>query len=194
MENSVYIRPLQLEDALTSYKWRNNAKIWRFTGNKPDRYITPEIETEWLANVLKKENDNRFAICLTENDQYIGNVFFTDITPEQAEIHIFIGEIEHWGKHHAYDAICQIGLYGFEELGLQRIVAKVNKKNLATSSLWSKSGAELVQESYDAEKDRIVTHWIFTREMYEHHPYVLNKRKSQTDLCVIECCLWSRLS
>ena len=65
----ITIRPLCIEDALTSYKWRNNPNIWKYTGNKPDKVITPEIETEWIKKVLKNENERRFAIIA--DGQYI---------------------------------------------------------------------------------------------------------------------------
>lgn len=52
MNDEVYIRPLELKDALVSYKWRNNPRIWRLTGSRPNTFVTPEIETEWLKHVL----------------------------------------------------------------------------------------------------------------------------------------------
>ena len=85
----VYIRPLTLEDAKTSYKWRNNPKVWELTGSKPDKYITEEMETEWLKNVLQRKNEKRFAVCVKDTDQYIGNItskskfVFCIITPSR---------------------------------------------------------------------------------------------------------------
>ena len=40
----IYIRPLRIEDALISYKWRNICEIWALTGSRPDIEITPELE------------------------------------------------------------------------------------------------------------------------------------------------------
>jgi diamine N-acetyltransferase len=180
MSCSIYIRPLKLEDALVSYKWRNNPKIWRFTGNRPDKIITPEIEMEWLSEVLKRENDKRFAICIAENDQYIGNVFFTDINRKEAEIHIFIGEVKFWGRGRAFEALCLIGEYGFESLMLDRIIARINRNNMASVMLAKVVGADQIGEYFDQEKNMILTRWIFTRQMYENHPYVLNKKLRQT--------------
>ena len=37
----VLIRPLEVSDALTSYKWRNDPEIWKYTGSRPDMEITP---------------------------------------------------------------------------------------------------------------------------------------------------------
>ena len=74
MNKEVYIRPLRLEDAQMSYQWRNSPKIWRHTLSKPDRHITVEMEAESLARILARQDEKRFAICLSENRAYIGNI------------------------------------------------------------------------------------------------------------------------
>lgn len=129
MSNHVYIRPLAVEDALVSYRWRNDPKIWRFTGSKPDRYITPEMETAWITSVLQRENEKRFAICLCESGQYIGNVFFTNVTNAECEMHIFIGEIKYWGGDRAYEA-AWLGLeYMLATIGLKQVNMEMHKNN-----------------------------------------------------------------
>ena len=159
--SSVYLRPLEVADALVSYQWRNNAKIWRFTGNRPDKYITPEIETEWLRKVLSRPNEKRFAICLTGSNQYIGNVFLTDITDKEAQLHIFIGDITYWGRDRAYDAIRQLLDYSFNYMNLQCVYSLTRANNLAVQSVIRKLGCAFVGES-----DGDLKH-IFTREMFE---------------------------
>jgi diamine N-acetyltransferase len=101
MNNEVYIRPLRLEDAQMSYQWRNNPKIWRHTLSKPDRHITVEMEAESLARILTREDEKRFAICVSDNGAYIGNIFYTDIRDGEAQLHIFIGEQRLCGKGRA---------------------------------------------------------------------------------------------
>ena len=54
---AIYLRSLK-EDALTSYKWRNNPLIWKLTGSKPDIEITKEIELSWIDKILKKKMKN----------------------------------------------------------------------------------------------------------------------------------------
>lgn len=71
-----------------SYQWRNNPKIWRHTCSKPDRHITVEMESESLARILTREDEKRFAICLSDNGAYIGNIFYTDIRDGEAQLHI----------------------------------------------------------------------------------------------------------
>lgn len=161
MSNSVYIRPLQVEDALTSYQWRNNSKIWRFTGSRPNREITPEIETGWIKTVLARENERRFAICLRENNRYIGNVFFTDIKDGEAQAHIFIGEIQYWGKNRAFEGGWLALEYGFNELQLKQVYIEMHKNN---PGMW---GIKKLRWEPVKEYENGFVKYIFTRTMFE---------------------------
>jgi len=46
--HKVLIRPLQIEDASISWKWRNDPVVWKYTGSKPNIKVTEEIEKRWL--------------------------------------------------------------------------------------------------------------------------------------------------
>lgn len=140
MKTAVYIRPLTLEDAKISCLWRNDADIWKYTGFKPDRYISAEMEEEWLKNKLNNLNEKRFAICLTANDQYIGNIQLLDITEEEACYHIFIGEKSLWGKGISQTATRLILAYAFSELNLENVLLEVNPLNAAACSVYQKTG------------------------------------------------------
>lgn len=174
MNYSVYLRPLKIEDALTSYKWRNNPKIWRFTGNKPDKFITPEMETEWLKKTLERENEIRFAICTTANDTYIGNIFFTDVTATEAQLHIFIGDIDYWGGGRVYDAARLIIEYAFKELKLNYIYNLIKRGNVATLIAAKRLGFQL-----ETELEGDLLKHIFTREMYEAGVHLAYVHKSE---------------
>lgn len=164
--DAVYIRPLKIEDAQVSYQWRNNPKIWRFTGFKPEKPITLEVETEWLAAVLKRENERRFAICLEDNDRYIGNVFLTDLTPTEGILHTFIGEIEFWGKGRAGQAISQLFDFGFKELNLERILTDIHVSNNGSLTLANRLGMEKHSEFFDEKHKVNVIRFQLTRDMY----------------------------
>jgi diamine N-acetyltransferase len=170
MSNNVYIRPLQVEDALTSYQWRNDPKIWRFTGSRPDRYITPEMETAWLISVLKRENEKRFAICLCENDQYIGNVFFTDIKNNECQGHIFIGEVKNWGKGRAFEVGWLALSYMFTNVQLELIYMEMHKNNPGMGGIkrmgWLAAG----------ELENGFVKYVFTRKMFEQRQAIVQAR------------------
>jgi diamine N-acetyltransferase len=143
MSQLTYIRPLVLNDANTSYKWRNNPLIWKFTGSKPHKHITAKTETEWLRKCLASENEKRFAICLNSTDQYVGNIQLTNIDESEAQYHIFIGETDVWGKGIAKEATIQLLKFAFEELGLIRVWLEVNEENLSAISVYRNVGFEV---------------------------------------------------
>jgi diamine N-acetyltransferase len=161
MNFSIYLRPLQIEDALISCHWRNNPRLWRFTGSRPDRHITPEIETEWLADVLQRSDERRFAICVKGNDRYIGNVFLTGITNGQAELHIFIGDTDYWGQGRADQACWLLLEHGFHVLGLEMVYCRINKKNQSSLAVVNR-----MQWQPAGEYNDDLLKFTFTRQMF----------------------------
>jgi diamine N-acetyltransferase len=136
----VRIRPLTIEDARTSWKWRNDPSIWKYTNNKPAQEITIEMEQEWLIKSLAKGNESRFAICLSEEMNYIGNVQLTDITKEDAQFHIFIGEKQYHGMGIGTRATKLILEYAFNVLKLKSIYLYVNLNNIIAIRAYEKNG------------------------------------------------------
>jgi len=133
----IEVVPLRLEHALVSYRWRNDAQVWEFTFSKPDKLITPEIETAWLEGVLKRTNERRYAILC--DGAYIGNVYLTDITARDAQFHIFIGETEYWGKGIA-TTVTRIVLDKAKAMGLKHIWFLMKEKNLSVLVFSKKNG------------------------------------------------------
>lgn len=146
MKYPIYLRPLDLEDAKTSYKWRNNPEIWVYTKHTHNNEITLEIETEWLSEVLKRNDEERFAICLKKNDQYIGNVQLLNITQKEATFHIFIGESEFWGKGIAQAATCSLMKFAFRKMKLDKVILQVNENNLPAITVYKKMGFVITDE------------------------------------------------
>lgn len=136
----IYIRPLRESDALVSWSWRNDPQVWAFTGSKPDCYISEEIELNWIRRVLQEKSSKRFAICVAENNEYIGNVQLTHIEDDTAQFHIFIGNKLYWGKGVSTSATKQILSVARESLELKTIYLEVNKNNLAAIKSYEKNG------------------------------------------------------
>lgn len=140
MKTNVHLRQLRIEDAEISYKWRNNPQIWKYTPYNPGRLITPEIEREWLINVLNCKDQRRFAICVQPDDKYIGNVQLLDINDVEAELHLFIGEPDYWGMGIGEAATTLTLDYAFHILNLSRVKLTVDKDNLTAIRLYKKQG------------------------------------------------------
>jgi len=140
MNENIYLRPLILEDAKTSYKWRNNPEIWKYTFFNPSAPITLEVETAWLEKILNRTDQKRFAICLTESGKYIGNIQLIDIVDREAEFHLFIGEQDYWGKGIGEKATKHILDYGFFTLNLSTMRLDVSIKNEAAIKIYTRQG------------------------------------------------------
>jgi RimJ/RimL family protein N-acetyltransferase len=136
----VTLRPLDEHDAETSFRWRNDARVWQFTGNRPETEITLEIERDWIRNVLARTNEKRFAICIGDAQQYVGNVQLTNITSNDAEFHIFIGEVAAHGKGVGTQATQRILDYARDALGLQQVYLSVHPDNVSAIRAYEKCG------------------------------------------------------
>ncbi|EOR93848.1 GCN5-related N-acetyltransferase [Arcticibacter svalbardensis MN12-7] len=157
MNNLIYLRALHQDDAKTSYAWRNNPLIWEFTKFRAARHITFEIESAWIKNVINKDNEYRFAICMKEDGRYIGNVQLIDLKEHSAEFHLFIGDVSYWGKGIGKEATDLILQYGFINLGLKFIYLQVHRENLPAMSIYKKIGFVVVnntEEFIDMEIQR----------------------------------------
>lgn len=152
MVDNVMIRPLELDDHKISYAWRNDPAIWQFTGSKPNRTITPEIEKEWLAGAIQRPNEKRFAICVGPKKRYVGNVQLTSIGNEEAEYHIFIGEKEYWGKGIAKKASILILEYAFKVLKLTQVFLYVNHDNVTALRMYEKLSFKVVENKNSSIK------------------------------------------
>jgi RimJ/RimL family protein N-acetyltransferase/glycosyltransferase involved in cell wall biosynthesis len=136
---SVLIRPLEVEDAEVSYVWRNDPEIWKFTGNRPDRIITEEIEDSWIRKAIAEPDSCRFAIEV--DGQYVGNIQITNIRDGfDGQYHIFIGEKKFWGKGIAALATFQIIRFAREVLRLKQVYLFVNPLNVIAVRLYEKCG------------------------------------------------------
>lgn len=142
---NVTIRPLVIEDAYTSVKWRNDPEVFKYTGNTYNHKITIESELDWIKRVISTKNEFRCAIIA--DDRYVGNIYLTDITDVNAIYHIFIGDKTYWGKGIAFIASQLILKYAFENLQLQSVNLKVNKNNVKALQLYKKIGFHIIDDS-----------------------------------------------
>lgn len=163
MNLSVYLRPLKSDDAKISYNWRNDSRIWTLTASQPDKYITVELETEWIEDCLRKEDQHRFAICLKDSDQYIGNIYLIDITPVEAHFSgVFIGYPELWNQGIGFRATELLLNYSFIQLQLQKIYGFVLNHHKASLRMLEKLWFDT-----SGQADENFRYVFITKAMYE---------------------------
>ncbi len=143
----VKLEKLNLHHAEISYVWRNNPKIWEYTVNRPDIFITLKSERKWLRKVLSNSNEERFAI--TVKGKYIGNSYLTNIHDRSGTFHIFIGETDYWGKGIAKKATILLLKFAFVKLTLKKVNLRVRKNHSRAIGLYHKLGFKEVSRDQE---------------------------------------------
>ena len=140
MSEEVYLRPLTIDDAAISWRWRNDPSIWRYTGSRPDREVTEEMEREWSAKVIADPSRMNFAICCKADNRYIGNVYIVNMHGEVGELGIFIGESS--ARGHGYGVqVLRLLKEEAKKRGVSKILIDVAKDNIPAIIIYLKSGA-----------------------------------------------------
>lgn len=138
----VFIRPLEENDAYISYRWRNDPGLWKHTGSRPNREITPEIEIEWIREVLQRKDEKRFAICVCREGGpiYVGNIYLTNIQDGSGEFHIFIGDKAYWNRGIGKQATRTLLEYAKSELGLLSVWLEVSSVHTSAIRVYEQCG------------------------------------------------------
>ncbi|NLY92043.1 MAG: GNAT family N-acetyltransferase [Firmicutes bacterium] len=135
----VYLSPINPDDAEIYTKWMNDLKISIPLGNASSLYSLPK-EKEVLEE-LANEGYN-FAIVELTTDRLLGNcsLFELDLIHRRAQLGIFLGEKEDWGKGFGTEAIQLLLEFGFKIIGLHNIMLKVFSFNKRAIEVYRKIG------------------------------------------------------
>lgn len=141
MNFRVYLRALEPEDYKTSVAWRNDEEIAGMVGG-PRYFVSAEREKEWVHDAIFNNDKLVLAICLKENDKYIGNTMLQEIDwiNRSAHVPVLIGDKAEWSKGYATEARMLILKFAFEERGLERIFALVKEDNAGSRKMLEKCG------------------------------------------------------
>lgn len=137
----IYLRALEPQDYLISVKWRNDDEIWNMVGG-PKYFVSSEYEKTWVQKAIFNKDDLVLAICLKENDKYIGNAILSnfDWINRSARSGILIGDKCEWGKGYGTESQMLRLKFAFRERGLERISAYVLESNIGPQKEAEKCG------------------------------------------------------
>lgn len=142
----VQIRKITIQDASISYIWRNDQEIWKTTGRNWNKKVTQNDELEWIKKVINDKSRLTFAICIGENQEYVGNVQLTDIDEIKGVFHIFIGNKNFWGKGIGKEATKLLLEYAEQNLSIKYIFLKVLKTNKKAYNIYKNAGFIFIKE------------------------------------------------
>lgn len=166
---SVYLSPMNIEDAEIYVKWLNDFSVTDGIGTS-DRIVSLESEKEWIS---QNSNQYQFAIVRLEDDKLIGNCGIQEINQSKqcAEVGLFIGDEENRNKGYGQDVLNLLLDYGFNYLNLNNIMLKVFSFNERAISCYKNVGFKEMgrrrQSSYLKGKFYDVVYMDILREEYK---------------------------
>lgn len=145
----VYLSPINSDDAEVFTKWVNDLEISILMSSASSIYSLDK-EKEFLENVSK--NGHSFAIVDIESDKIIGTCGLMNVNHifRKAELGIFIGEKEYWGKGYGTEATELLLDFAFNILNLNSIMLIVNSFNERAIKSYEKCGFKLIGKRREA--------------------------------------------
>ena len=138
----VFLRSIEKSDATLIHRWRSDAEVAALASiAMPMSLAQVEQRTERYAENIGDERYD-FIICLLADERPIGTamLFELDRLNGSAELGIFIGEKEEWGKGYGTDAVNALVDFGFGSLRFERIWLEVWTENPRARRSYEKSG------------------------------------------------------
>lgn len=138
----VYLRPLRKADAVQLVEWarRETEPFW-----SSGRFVATQTAVEqWLQDLGKSEPQGwvRFAVCLRENDEFIGAVGIDRINylHRRAESESEFHHVEYRSKGYGTEAKHLLFDYAFNTLGLHSLQSWVMYTNTRSAAALRKQG------------------------------------------------------
>lgn len=172
--NSIYLRPFMPDDYLIINKWRNDPELQKVTGG-PIRYVSLEIEKEWVLSKMKDNSrDIYWAICMNDDQRMIGYASLNNIDHLNKSADAggtLIGEKDARDGYIIFEVMSIILKYAFEQLNMHRITASCLPEHyMAPHSLYAlgfeKEGTG-VDEIYKNGCYHNVDHYALLRHKYD---------------------------
>ncbi len=140
----VYLRPFERSEAELYRRWRADARPMELAGF-PDPAPASLAEAQKRieeAVAPERTGEYLFAICLIDGERPIGeaSLFRLDFINGNAELGIFIGEPDKWGRGYGTDAVNALVDFGFGQLRLERIGLEVSTTNGRARRAYEKAG------------------------------------------------------
>ncbi|WP_326559182.1 GNAT family N-acetyltransferase [Micromonospora sp. NBC_01796] len=139
--NLVKLRAMEPSDAEALWRWNHDPEVMRWMDDGYAQTLTRV--TTWMQERPRNDyGDVLFGIEVVENTRLIGLVRLHGAEPETgcADLDIYLGEKDYWGKGYATDAMRTVCRYGFDKMRLHKITLTVVAENHAAHHVYRKVG------------------------------------------------------
>lgn len=155
------LRPLVAEDHADVFAYRSRADVvhYLYEGPCTEEELTVELTRKSAKVSIEREGD---GLCLAMLPRELGRVVGDVVLGWTSEVHRQ-GEIgyvlhpEYQGRGYAHEATLVLLQIGFEDLGLHRIVARLDVRNEASARLLQRLGMR--QEAHFVENEFVKGEW-----------------------------------
>jgi RimJ/RimL family protein N-acetyltransferase len=137
------LREFEQDDCPAVHAYASDPHVVQYMGWGPNtEQETRDHMQQTLARQRGEQSDlYAFAVVLVDNKQLIGAVSLRVSSPQDRGG--FIGYVfnrHYWGHGYATEAARRLLAFGFEELGLHRVFATCDPRNVASSRVLEKLG------------------------------------------------------
>ncbi|WP_413758846.1 GNAT family N-acetyltransferase [Streptomyces sp. MMBL 11-3] len=166
--DTVRLRALEPSEADALWRWNHDPEVMRWMS---DGYAQSLAHAHKGLEERPRNayGDVLFGIEVLADGKLVGLVRLRDAEPEtgRAELDIYLGEKEYWGRGHATDAMRTMCRYGFEKMRLHKIALTVVTENHAAHHVYRKVG--FVEEGRLRQEFRRDGRWydMFTMGLLE---------------------------
>ncbi|MEU6551337.1 GNAT family N-acetyltransferase [Streptomyces sp. NPDC046915] len=137
----VRLRPLEPSDAEAMWRWHNDPDVMRWMS---DGYPSSLAQTRKRMEERPRNayGEVLFGVEVPADAKLIGVVRLRDAEPETgcAELDLYLGEKDYWGRGYATDTMRTICRYGFQKMRLHKIRLTVVTENQAAHRVYQKVG------------------------------------------------------
>lgn len=175
-EKSV-LRPLGENDLTDRYLgWLNDPEINRFSSRR-QRQFTRDDLVAYVEEANRSPNKLLLGIFAREGDEHIGNVLFDyfDRPNGIATVANLLGEPARWGGGFVVDADKHVIHFGFDQLGVRKVVLGNIAPNRASTFKSTSLGAKLEgrlrrHEAFEGSFVDVLNFGLFAEEFYDQFP------------------------
>ena len=151
----IFLRLVEHKDAALILSWEKLDDLINITAyDDPPSIQLMERLIDEQRNVLEC-GQVRFVVCLSESNVPVGlvDLYQIDFSTETGEIGVVIVNVQNRNKGYAREGLRLVHTYAHDVLGIQSLIALVEKNNVASNALFSSLGYEL-QKPMSSSEDK----------------------------------------
>ena len=150
--NTIYLRALEPDDLEFIYRLENNETIWEVSNTQTpySRFLVRQYLENSHQDIYEAKQ-LRLAICKTGTFEAIGLIDLFDFDPvnQRAGVGIIIQDTAERHKGVGSEALELLITYAFNKLQLHQLYANIDPGNVASVSLFTNFGFQLIGQKKD---------------------------------------------